>query len=79
MKFIIVLLVILSVAFADSCGGNCPSGKCPSCPCVTSKNMADIAGWCAKYSWNQACCKCIVLRDNKLREKSYYLYPQYNN
>ena len=66
MKLVILILVVLSVAFADTCGGNCPSGKCGSCPCGTSKNMADIAGWCAKYSWNQACCN--VLSHMKVEE-----------
>jgi hypothetical protein len=22
--------------------------------------MQDIATWCAKYTWDQACCRCIV-------------------
>lgn len=64
MKLVILILVVLSVAFADTCGGNCPSGKCPSCPCGTTANRADIAGWCSKYSWNQACCKCIVSHES---------------
>mmetsp|Transcript_1627 Transcript_1627/g.168 ORF Transcript_1627/g.168 Transcript_1627/m.168 type:complete len:81 (+) Transcript_1627:58-300(+) len=40
----------------QSCGGNCPSGSCPSCLCGSNKNMANIASECAKGSWNQACC-----------------------
>ena len=63
MKVIVVLLLI-ALALADSCGGNCPSGKCPTCFCGTSKNMQDIATWCAKYSWNQACCKCVVSHES---------------
>ena len=57
---IVILALIISLALADSCGGNCPSGKCPSCPCGTSRATADIGAWCAKYSWNQDCCRCIV-------------------
>jgi hypothetical protein len=64
MKFILLLLVILSVAFAETCGGNCPGGKCPNCPCGTNKRMEDISTWCAKHSWNQACCKCIVSHES---------------
>lgn len=64
MKAIIVIMMVLAIAFADSCGGNCPSGKCPTCFCGTSKNMQDIATWCGKYSWNQACCKCVVSHES---------------
>ena len=64
MKIIVLICLIFALAFADTCGGNCPSGKCPSCPCGTSKLMADITGWCAKYNWNQACCKCIVSHES---------------
>lgn len=64
MKIAILLVVLVAVAFADSCGGNCPSGKCPTCYCGTNKSMQDIATWCAKYSWNQACCKCIVSHES---------------
>lgn len=63
MKIAIVLLLV-ALALADSCGGNCPSGKCPTCYCGTSKNMQDIATWCSKYSWNQNCCKCIVSHES---------------
>jgi len=28
MKLIFVFFLLLAVAFTDSCGGNCPSGKC---------------------------------------------------
>jgi hypothetical protein len=64
MKLIIALFLVFVVAFADSCGGNCPSGKCPNCYCGTTKNVVDIATWCSKYSWNQACCKCIVSHES---------------
>lgn len=60
--FILALLVFF--AFAESCGGNCPSGKCPSCPCGTNRKVEDIAAWCSKHSWNQACCKCIVSHES---------------
>ena len=64
MKLVILICLVLSLALSDSCGGNCPSGKCPSCPCGTSKSMQDIASWCSKYNWNQACCKCVVSHES---------------
>jgi hypothetical protein len=49
----------------ETCGGNCPSGTCTSCPCGSTKLSYDIATECAKYSaWNQACCKCIVSHES---------------
>lgn len=64
MKVIVTIALLLALALADTCGGNCPSGKCPTCPCGSTKNVQDIATWCAKYSWNQACCKCIVSHES---------------
>ena len=61
---IVALILLIAFVFADSCGGNCPSGKCPSCLCGTTKKMEDIATWCGKHSWNQACCKCIVSHES---------------
>jgi hypothetical protein len=52
--------MLLTVVLTELCGGNCPSGNCPDCYCGTSKLKEDIAKWCAKYSWKQECCKCIV-------------------
>lgn len=49
-----------SLALSDddsgTCGGNCPSGDCGSCPCGTSPNQQDIASWCSQYGWDQSCC-----------------------
>lgn len=39
MKFIVLVAAVLGLAIADSCGGNCPSGKCPHCECGTTKRM----------------------------------------
>lgn len=64
MKFIVVIALILALALADTCGENCPNGRCPSCPCGYSRNMADISGWCARYGWNQSCCQCIVSHES---------------
>lgn len=64
MKLVIFFCLLIALIAADSCGGNCPSGKCPSCYCGNSKNVVDIATWCGKHSWNQACCKCIVSHES---------------
>lgn len=60
----ILLCFILVVALCDSCGGNCISGNCPSCPCGSDKKIVNISVWCARYSWNQNCCKCIVSHES---------------
>ena len=64
MKAILIMALLAAAVFADSCGGNCPSGKCVTCFCGSTKNVVDIATWCAKYSWNQNCCKCIVSHES---------------
>jgi len=61
---VIILLLLVALVFSDTCGGNCPGGKCPNCPCGTARNILDINAWCAKYNWNQACCKCIVSHES---------------
>jgi len=51
----------------SNCGGNCPGNNCDNCWCGSSKNVisaAAIANVCAGYSWNQACCKCIVSKES---------------
>ena len=57
---ITVLLLLVALALTQTCGGNCPAGNCPTCYCTSTKKLLDIATWCAKYQWNQNCCKCIV-------------------
>ena len=59
-KFFLFLTLCLSPLFADTCGGNCPSNDCSSCPCGTQSSPQDIASWCSQYSWDQSCCECIV-------------------
>ncbi len=61
----VLVAAVLGLAIADSCGGNCPSGKCPSCACGTTKRLENIDAWCGKDSaWSQACCKCIVSHES---------------
>lgn len=48
-----------STIASSTCGGNCPGG-CASCPCGSSSSYQSISSWCAKYSWNQANCQCIM-------------------
>ncbi len=47
---------------ASNCGGNCPGGNCPTCDCGTSANYPDLASLCSGSTWEQNCCKCIILR-----------------
>ena len=51
LVFFLVLAVIIPSIMANNCGGNCPSNRCPSCPCGTAKNMVDINAQCARHSW----------------------------
>lgn len=57
------LPVRLNSTLAGSCGGNCPGG-CASCPCGSSSNYVTISSWCAKHSWNQANCECIIKHES---------------
>jgi hypothetical protein len=60
-----VLAVLVCAAVADTCGGNCPSNDCPSCPCGTSTSYVSIDSWCGSFSgWNQACCRFIVQHES---------------
>ena len=62
---VIVLLALVAGVLSNTCGGNCPSNDCPSCPCGTSPSPQNIAHWCSQYSgWNQACCQCIVSHES---------------
>ena len=60
---IVVSFLALSV-LSNTCGGNCPSNDCPSCPCGTAASPQNINSWCSQYSWNQACCQCIVKHES---------------
>ena len=62
---LLCITLLIGVINSDKCGGNCPGGKCNSCPCGYDKNVVDGASWCNKYSgWNQACCRCIVSHES---------------
>ena len=64
--FISLIVLLLGVqALANTCGGNCPSNDCPSCPCGTQRSVVNIASWCSQFSgWNQACCQCIASHES---------------
>jgi hypothetical protein len=64
MHKLLILFLLITLTLSDSCGGNCPSGSCPTCFCGSSRNTIDIAGWCSKYGWDQGCCKCIVSHES---------------
>ena len=63
-KLLLIVFLVFTLAFADSCGGNCPTGKCKNCLCGSSKKSVDISSWCSKYNWSQSCCKCIVSHES---------------
>ncbi|ELR15861.1 uncharacterized protein ACA1_187480 [Acanthamoeba castellanii str. Neff] len=58
--FALFLAVPLLVQ-ADTCGGNCPSNDCSSCPCGYSSSYVDVGSACSQFSgWDQGCCQCIA-------------------
>ena len=63
-KSLLFVALGLSYVVANNCGGNCPSGRCTTCHCGTSQNHVDIASWCAKHNWSQACCQCVVKHES---------------
>eukprot|EP01111_Echinosteliopsis_oligospora_P004606 TRINITY_DN17608_c0_g1_i1.p1 TRINITY_DN17608_c0_g1~~TRINITY_DN17608_c0_g1_i1.p1 ORF type:complete len:147 (-),score=32.26 TRINITY_DN17608_c0_g1_i1:81-521(-) len=75
-KFLVLCVLVLALPciFArdsnvtepfNTCGGNCPSNDCGSCPCGTSRAPVDIDSVCSAYSgWDQACCRCIVSHES---------------
>jgi hypothetical protein len=72
-----ILLSLSLFALANTCGGNCPTNYCPSCPCGTKPSYQNIAYWCAKFSgWDQACCQCIVSHESggNANAANYNLY-----
>lgn len=74
---IVVLIALLVLACTDTCGGNCPAGFCTNCYCGNQKNIVDIATWCAKYTWDQNCCKCIVSHESN-GNANYLFYHNFN-
>lgn len=62
---LIITTLLVSMSKSDTCGGNCPTGKCPNCFCGQTKLIVDIAAWCSKYTgWDQSCCKCIAAHES---------------
>lgn len=57
---ILVLLIVL--AYSDTCGENCPTDKCPTCWCGNQKSIQNISELCKQYNWNVPCCQCIMSR-----------------
>ena len=65
MRTIAVLAIIALAVAAETCGGNCPSDDCNSCPCGTSRDVVDIDSFCSQYSgWSMECCRCIVSHES---------------
>jgi hypothetical protein len=66
--FFLVVAIVVSVSAQNSkCGDNClfTPGGCPLCPCGLKANQVDIASWCKKHTWDQACCNCIANAESK--------------
>ncbi len=69
----LVILVSITLASADRCGGNCPTNTCIKCPCGTKSNKVDAKTWCAKFTdWNQECCQCIVKKESRGNANAAY-------
>merc|ERR1739838_411696 len=64
IKVFIIVFLVFTLTIANSCGGNCPSGRCNNCYCGTSTSYVDISTWCSKYSWSQSCCNCIASHES---------------
>ena len=60
MKFayIVALLALAAVATAQS---NSTNDNCAVCG---GAMYVDAATWCAKHSWNQACCRCVISKES---------------
>lgn len=67
MRFLtasLLLLALVAMALASTCGGNCPGG-CSSCPCGSTTDYVDASTYCSKYSdWSQSCCECIISHES---------------
>lgn len=64
-RILVVMAFCAALAYAGTCGGNCPSGRCTSCKCPATPKHVDIASACSKFSgWNQKCCQCIISHES---------------
>ncbi|CDW74740.1 UNKNOWN [Stylonychia lemnae] len=64
-KALLLIALGLSIVIANTCGENCPSGKCTDCKCGTGRSDVNIAAECAKYTgWSQTCCQCIAKHES---------------
>ena len=46
-RTLLVVGLLVAIAYANSCGGNCPSNSCSTCECGTSTDYVDIASHCS--------------------------------
>lgn len=64
---------------ALTCGGNCPAGNCPDCPCGSTKSIADstwITNECGNVFYGDTkCCKCIISASSS-GNKAFMTYDQ---
>ena len=62
---LLLALGFAAVVYADSCGGNCPSGNCRDCKCGTQAAYVDAAQACSRFNgWSQDCCRCIIQHES---------------
>ena len=64
MMRLLVLSLFIAAIYSDTCGGNCPSNRCQTCPCGTQSMVVDVPKLCARHNWGQACCRCIVVQES---------------
>jgi len=56
---------IVNTGSSGNCGGNCPGGACPDCPCGTESSPINIDWVCSQWTgWSQDCCRCIVSHES---------------
>ncbi len=78
---VLTALLLVSVALAGNCGGNCPDNSCPRCLCGTTPNYINLDEYCQQgWRWNQNCCKCIVSKLSRGNEhfQRTNLIPQFD-
>ena len=77
IKIILLFFAILQIN-ADTCYGNCPSNTCEYCYCGVFPSKYDTSLYCAKSSWDQNCCKCIIgLSSQGNQNFLFYVSPNY--
>lgn len=72
-----LLLFLVLHAYASVCGGNCPVGDCPTCPCGSKKDIISLTTYCPLKPWDQSCCKCIISHSSKGNKHYMEMYEKW--